>query len=32
MTTDQLKLVLFRNYARIVECAKTGERMPVESA
>jgi len=30
MTTDQLKLVLFRNYARIVECAKTGERMPVE--
>ena len=30
MTTDQLKLVLFRNYARIVECARTGERMPVE--
>lgn len=30
MLTDQLKLVLFRNYARIVECAKTGERMPVE--
>ena len=30
MTADQLKLVLFRNYARIVECAKTGERMPVE--
>lgn len=30
MATDQLKLVLFRNYARIVHCAKTGERMPVE--
>lgn len=30
MATDQLKLVLFRNYARIVQCAKTGERMPVE--
>lgn len=30
MTTDQLKLVLFRNYARIVQCARTGERMPVE--
>lgn len=30
MTSDQLKLVLFRNYARIVECAKSGERMPVE--
>lgn len=30
MTTDQLKLVLFRNYARIVNCAKTGEQMPVE--
>jgi 3-hydroxy-9,10-secoandrosta-1,3,5(10)-triene-9,17-dione monooxygenase len=28
--SDQLKLVLFRNYARIVECAKTGERMPIE--
>ena len=25
-----LKLVLFRNYARIVECAQTGTRMPVE--
>ena len=30
MTTDQLKLVLYRNYQRIVECAKTGEKMPVE--
>ena len=30
MATDQLKLVLLRNYARIVECAKTGEAMPVE--
>lgn len=30
MTTDQLKLVLFRNYARIVECARTGAQMPVE--
>ena len=30
MASDQLKLVMFRNYARIVECAKTGERMPVE--
>jgi 3-hydroxy-9,10-secoandrosta-1,3,5(10)-triene-9,17-dione monooxygenase len=30
MATDQLKLVLFRNYARIVHCAKSGERMPVE--
>ncbi|WP_018991415.1 acyl-CoA dehydrogenase family protein [Aromatoleum toluclasticum] len=30
MTADQLKLVLFRNYARIVQCARTGERMPVE--
>lgn len=30
MTVDQLQLVLFRNYARIVECAETGERMPVE--
>ncbi|NMG77602.1 acyl-CoA dehydrogenase family protein [Aromatoleum diolicum] len=30
MTSDQLKLVLFRNYARIVECARSGERMPVE--
>ena len=30
MASDQLKLVLFRNYARIVHCAKTGEVMPVE--
>lgn len=30
MTTDQLKLVLFRNFQRIVDCAQTGERMPVE--
>jgi 3-hydroxy-9,10-secoandrosta-1,3,5(10)-triene-9,17-dione monooxygenase len=30
MTSDQIKLVLFRNYARIVHCAKTGDKMPVE--
>jgi 3-hydroxy-9,10-secoandrosta-1,3,5(10)-triene-9,17-dione monooxygenase len=30
MATDQLKLVLERNYGRIVHCARTGERMPVE--
>lgn len=30
MTTDQLKLVLERNFQRIVDCAKTGEKMPVE--
>lgn len=30
MTIDQLKLVLFRNYARIVHCAQTGDKMPVE--
>jgi 3-hydroxy-9,10-secoandrosta-1,3,5(10)-triene-9,17-dione monooxygenase len=30
MASDQLKLVLYRNYARIVECAKTGQRMAVE--
>jgi 3-hydroxy-9,10-secoandrosta-1,3,5(10)-triene-9,17-dione monooxygenase len=30
MTTDQLKLVLMRNYARIVACARNGEKMPVE--
>lgn len=30
MTTDQLRLVLFRNYARIVDCAKTGNKMAVE--
>lgn len=27
MTTDQLKLVLFRNYAEIVACAKQGTQM-----
>ncbi|WP_068637366.1 acyl-CoA dehydrogenase family protein [Thauera butanivorans] len=30
MASDQLKLVLFRNYARIVECARTGAQMTVE--
>lgn len=30
IAVDQLKLVLFRNYARIVHCAKTGDKMPVE--
>ena len=30
MATDQLELVLMRNYQRIVNCARTGERMPVE--
>lgn len=30
MATDQLQLVLMRNYQRIVDCARTGERMPVE--
>jgi len=30
MTTDQLKLVLLRNFQRIVDCAKNGEKMPVE--
>lgn len=30
VTVDQLKLVMFRNYDRIVHCAKTGEQMPVE--
>jgi 3-hydroxy-9,10-secoandrosta-1,3,5(10)-triene-9,17-dione monooxygenase len=30
MTVDQLQLVLLRNYARVAECAETGERMPVE--
>lgn len=30
MAADQLKLVLFRNYARIVHCAKTGDKMAVE--
>ncbi|MCP8689987.1 acyl-CoA dehydrogenase family protein [Marinobacterium sedimentorum] len=27
---DQQRLVLFRNYARIVDCARTGAQMPVE--
>lgn len=30
MASDQMKLVLERNYARIVHCAKTGEAMPVD--
>ena len=30
IAVDQLKLVMFRNYARIVHCAKTGDKMPVE--
>jgi 3-hydroxy-9,10-secoandrosta-1,3,5(10)-triene-9,17-dione monooxygenase len=30
MTSDQLKLVLMRNYARIVSNAKIGEAMPLE--
>jgi 3-hydroxy-9,10-secoandrosta-1,3,5(10)-triene-9,17-dione monooxygenase len=30
MASDQLKLVLFRNYARIVDCARSGATMPVE--
>lgn len=30
VTIDQLRLVLLRNYARIVDCAKTGAQMPVE--
>ena len=30
MTTDQLKLVLHRNFQRIVDCAMSGEKMPVE--
>lgn len=30
MTADALKLVLMRNFERIVECAKTGAAMPVE--
>lgn len=30
VASDQLKLVLYRNYARIVECAKTGDKMTVE--
>jgi 3-hydroxy-9,10-secoandrosta-1,3,5(10)-triene-9,17-dione monooxygenase len=30
MASDQLKLVLFRNYARIVHCSQTGEPMGVD--
>lgn len=30
MTVDALKLVLMRNFGRVVECAISGERMPVE--
>lgn len=30
MTVDALKLVLMRNFGRIVDCAISGERMPVE--
>jgi len=30
ITTDQLKLVLFRNYSRIVACAQEGRRMDIE--
>lgn len=30
MATDAMKLVLMRNFERIVECAKTGDAMPVE--
>lgn len=30
VASDQLKLVLFRNYARIVECAQTGDQMSTE--
>lgn len=30
MAVDYLKLVLLRNFDRIVECAHTGERMPIE--
>jgi 3-hydroxy-9,10-secoandrosta-1,3,5(10)-triene-9,17-dione monooxygenase len=30
IAVDQLKLVMFRNYDRIVHCAQTGEKMPVE--
>lgn len=30
VASDQLKLVLFRNYARIVECAHTGDKMTTE--
>ena len=30
MASDALKLVLMRNFARVVECAKTGDSMTVE--
>ena len=30
MTVDTLKLVLMRNFARVVDCAISGEPMPVE--
>ncbi|ABV87449.1 acyl-CoA dehydrogenase family protein [Shewanella pealeana] len=30
MTSDQLKLVMMRNYERIVNCAKSGENLEVE--
>ena len=30
MTTDELKLVLYRNYAQVAGYARRGERMPVE--
>lgn len=30
MASDALKLVLMRNFARVVECAKTGDHMTVE--
>lgn len=30
IAVDQLKLVMFRNYKRIVHCAQTGDKMPVE--
>lgn len=30
IAVDQLKLVMFRNYDRIVHCAITGDQMPVE--
>lgn len=30
MTVDHLKLVLYRNYARVAEIARNGEKMPVE--
>ena len=30
MLTDQLRLVLLRNYQRVVDCAQSQEKMPVE--